>query len=222
MRIPRLHVVTNDRVLAAGDFVARATRALEAGGARVALHLRGPASGGRLLWEHGRALAPVARRTGALLLVNDRVDVARLLELDGVHLPEHGLPVSEARCLLPDGAVVGRSLHEPRALEGRERPDLVLVGTLFTTPSHPGRLGAGPGRVTRVRRENPGLPLVGIGGVTLDRVNSVMAAGAHGVALLRAVWDHARPEEAVAEYLEAVYGQIGPVPEPEADHEEDT
>ena len=222
MKIPRLHLVTNDRVLAADHFVARATRAMEAGGARVALHLRGPDSGGRLLWEHGRALAPVARRTGTLFLVNDRVDVARLLELGGVHLPEHGLPVSEARALPPDGAVVGRSLHEPRALEGRERPDVALVGTLFTTPSHPGRLGAGPGRVTRIRRANPGLPLVGIGGVTLDRVSSVMAAGAHGVALLRSVWDHARPEESVAEYLEAVYGQADPAPEPEADHEEDT
>ncbi len=204
MKIPRLHLVTNDRVLADAGFVSRATSAMEAGGARVALHLRGPESGGRVLWEHGRALASVASRTGALLLVNDRVDVARLLELDGVHLPEHGLPVSEARKLLPDGAIVGRSLHGAEELDDAERPDVALVGTLFTTPSHPGRLGAGPGRITRVRRVNPGLPLVGIGGVTLDRVDSVMAAGAHGVALLRAVWDHPRPGESVAEYLDAI------------------
>jgi thiamine-phosphate pyrophosphorylase len=202
--IPRLHLVTDDRVLAMPRFQAQAEAALEAGGDRVALHLRGPGSGGRVLWDRARSLLPVASRTGCLLLVNDRVDVALFLGMDGVHLPGHGFPVAEARALLPRETLLGRSLHEAVELAESERPDFALVGTLFMTPSHPGRPGAGPGRVTRTRRLNPGLPLLGVGGISLDRVGSVMAAGAHGVALLRAVWDHPQPHRSVANYLESV------------------
>jgi thiamine-phosphate diphosphorylase len=199
--IPRLHLVTDDRVLALPRFSQLAIQAMEEGGAKLAVHLRGPGSGGRVLWERARELAPVARSTGSLLLINDRVDVALLVPVGGVHLPERSFPVSLARELLAEGAVVGRSVHDEKPLEAPERPDFVLAGTLYRTPSHPGQAGVGPGRVARLRAANPGLPIVGIGGLTLDRVDPVLEAGAHGVALLRAVWDHPRPAEAVARYL---------------------
>lgn len=210
--IPRLHLVTDDRVLGLSRFSELAIQAMEEGKSRVALHLRGPGSGGRVLWERARELAPVARTTGSLLLINDRVDVALLVDVGGVHLPERSFPVSVARELLPEGLLVGRSVHDEAAVEGLERPDFLLAGTLYSTPSHPGQAGVGPGRVARLRAANPGLPIVGIGGVTLDRVDPVLDAGAHGVALLRAVWDHPRPAEAVARYLTLLgaEGDTGP------------
>lgn len=202
--IPSLHLITNDRILALPRFTAMAAEVLEAGGRRICLHIRGHASGGRILWERARALRPEAARTGSLLVVNDRVDVASLLELDGVHLPERGFPTSVARELLGSDPVVGRSMHEPVALDEEERPDYILAGTLYPTPSHPGRVGAGPRRVAEVRELNPGVPVIGIGGVSLDRVAPVMQAGAYGVALLRAVWDHTHPGRAVEAYLDLI------------------
>ncbi len=199
--IPILHLVTDDRVLALPRFESMARECLAAGGGELALHVRGPASGGRILWDRARTLQEPAREAGSLLLVNDRVDVALLLELDGIHLPERGFPVKLTRSLLPPGVQVGRSLHEPQELDPDERPDFVMAGTLFATPSHPGRVGAGPGRITRMRRALPDLPLIGIGGVTLDRIASIRAAGAHGIAVLRGVWDHPRPAQAVERYL---------------------
>lgn len=202
--IPRLHLVTDDRVLASPRFQHAATEALEAGGSALAIHLRGPGTDARTLWERGRALQGPVRRAGGVLLVNDRVDLARLLDNDGVHLPEHGLPVSLARGLLPEGKLVGRSMHEPETLEEGERPDVLLVGTLFPTPTHPGRAGAGPRRIQEIRALVPGIPAVGIGGINLERVPLVMEAGGHGVAVLRAVWEHPHPGRAVEAFLSAL------------------
>jgi thiamine-phosphate diphosphorylase len=202
--IPRLHLVTDDRVLASPRFQHAATEALEAGGSALAIHLRGPGTDARTLWERGRALQRPVREAGGVLLVNDRVDLARLLAADGVHLPEHGLPVSLARGLLPEGTLVGRSMHEPESPGADERPDFLLVGTLFPTPTHPGRAGAGPRRILEIRALLPGIPAVGIGGITLERVPPVTKAGGHGVAVLRAIWEHPHPGRAVEAFLSAL------------------
>lgn len=200
--IPRLHLITDDRVLESPRFHEVAVETLEAGGDRIALHLRGPDTAARTLWDRGRALLPVSRETGARLLVNDRVDLARLLELDGVHLPEHGLPVDVARQLLRPERLVGLSVHGPERLQEGERPDFLLVGTLYPTPSHPGEAGSGPARIVRIRELAPDIPALGIGGIKPERVAAVMETGAHGVAVLRAVWEHPHPERAVATFLE--------------------
>lgn len=202
--IPPLHLVTDDRVLAGHDFLRRAAAAMEAGGVRVCLHVRGPRTEGRLIWERARDAMPIARRSGSRLLVNDRVDIARVVGTDGVHLPEGGLPVRAARALLPAGALVGRSVHGPERMDDTDRPDVLLVGTIFSTPSHPGTPGAGPGRIRKVRAAAPCIPVVGIGGIDPERVALVMAAGALGVAVLRGVWDAPEPGRAVERFLRAI------------------
>ena len=195
--IPPLHLVTDTATLAGKGFTEAATRALEAGGDRIALHLRGRGvAGGRLL-ELADRLLPVVRTTGGTLLVNERVDVALLAGVHGVHLPEAGLPVPAARSLLPSGALVGRSVHGPLELDREDRPDYLLVGTIFPTPSHPQREGAGVDRIRRVRASAGGLPLFAIGGITPGRIAEVVDAGADGVAVVRAVWNAPRPAEAV-------------------------
>ena len=95
--LPRLHLVTNDEILRRGDFPPRAEELLEAGGARLALHLRGPSAGGAALYHLAERLAVVAARTGGLLLVNDRVDVALAVNAGGVQLGGRGLDPEDAR-----------------------------------------------------------------------------------------------------------------------------
>lgn len=201
-----LHLVTDDRVLAGPDLRERARAALEAGGAAVTLHLRGPGTGGRLLHDLGVALVAAARAAGSRVVVNDRVDVGLAIGADGVHLPGRSFDVAGARALLPAGSVVGASVHSVEAALERADADLLLVGTIFATASHPGRPAAGPELVSRVREVSRS-PVVAIGGVTPDRVPTLLAAGADGVAVLSGVWDAADPAEAVEAYLRRLGGQ---------------
>lgn len=214
--IPRLHLVTDDRVLEASGFPERARQVAEVGGDRIALHLRGPGLTGRRLWEVGREVAAPLGGTGVRLLVNDRVDLALALEAHGAHLGSRSLPPAAARRVLGPEALLGRSVHGASEVEELAREpdglgplDYLLVGTIWATPSHPERPGAGPERIREIRRVAPGLPVLGIGGVTPERVGALLAARAHGAAVLRAVWEAPDPAGAVAAFLAALEAESG-------------
>lgn len=199
--LPRLHLLTNDDLLADERLLRRAAALMERGGGRLALHLRGPRTPGRRLYELGVAFAGPAAATGAHLLVNDRVDVAMALRgsASGVHLGGRSLPPAEARSLLGDEVLLGRSIHGEGETTG-EGLDYLMVGTIYRSESHPGREPAGPARVERLAAAR-GLPLLAVGGVTPGRVGELRRAGAHGVAVIRGVWDAPDPGRALDDYL---------------------
>lgn len=212
--VPRLHLVTDDGVLESADFARVAGSLLDAvsvGGADVAVHVRGPHTSGRRLYEIASSLVERARAAGALLVVNDRVDVALAVGLSAVHLGRRSLPVAEARRLLGGGARVGVSTHAvdeaaPAAAEGAH---WIFTGTIYATPSHPDREGCGPEGLKPVVAAAPGTPVLAIGGVTPERVAEVLAAGAHGVAVVRGVWRAPDPAMAARAYLEALAAAHG-------------
>ena len=204
--IPRLHVVTDDQVLARPDFATSAREVCEALETReVALHIRGPHTSGRTLTRLARILREPAAACGVTLLVNDRLDVALAVEASGVHLGARSIPPTEARRLLGGGRLLGVSVHsESEAMEAtRSGADYLFFGPLFETPSHPGAAASGAEVVDRVL-SRVDLPVVGIGGVTPQRAATVIASGAHGVAAIRGIWDTPSPREAVQVYLDAV------------------
>ena len=201
--LPRLHLVTDDATLLATDFAERAEQLLIRGSGRVALHLRGPSLSGRLLFDIAARLVPIARASGALLLLNDRLDVALATDASGVQLGIRSVSPADTRQLLDD-RIIGASVHSreeaERAIAGGA--DFLLVGTLFPTPSHPDHPGAG---LDLLRELHPlGTPLIGIGGITPARVPQTVAAGAHGVAVLRGVWNAEEPLRAMMGYLDAL------------------
>ncbi len=215
---PRLHLVTDDAVLARAGFVDLAEALLTAGGPALALHLRGPATPGGPLLALAYKLRTIAWAAGALLVVNDRVDVALAAGADGAHLGGRSLPAHDARRLLGPGRRMGVSVHT--VAEGAEAvaegADWIFAGTIWETASHPGRAGQGPGFVAAVARavagaaaasaayETPGgVPILAIGGVTPERVPEALAAGAGGVAVIRGIWDAADPPGALLRYLHA-------------------
>jgi thiamine-phosphate pyrophosphorylase len=187
--LPRLHVVTDDATLARAGFEGDALALLTELGSGVALHLRGPGTDGRSLYERAVALAPAARRSGALLLVNDRVDVALASGAQGVQLGERSMFPADARALLGPGRWVGASVHGVERARAcvASGADFLLAGTIFPTRSHPGQEGAGTARVRRIAGA-VGVPVLGIGGMDAATVGPVMEAGAWGVAALGAVW----------------------------------
>ncbi|MBV9773585.1 MAG: thiamine phosphate synthase [Gemmatimonadetes bacterium] len=201
--MPPLHAVTDDEVLAGLDFLRHACSVLRAGGSSVALHLRGPRTHGRRLYELAAELVPVARSVGAVVLVNDRVDVALATGAHGVQLGRRGIAPSDARRLVGPARLLGCSVSTPA--EGRAAvsggADFLLVGNLYSTDSHPGRPGTGPERLGELLEL--GVPLVGIGGITPERVPEVRRARAQGVACIRAIWGAGDPTGVVVRFLDA-------------------
>ena len=233
--LPRLHLLTHDELLADPRFPERAGALVEIGGERLALHLRGPRTPGGRLFELGELLLGQMVGTGACLLVNDRIDVALALRPSrgeeggrwgpGVHLGARSLPPLVARALLgpgrvgtrgeptawPDGGpdvLLGRSIHARGETTGAGL-DYLMVGTLYRTPSHPGREPAGPDFLERMVASTD-LPLVGVGGVTPSRARALRRRGAHGVAVIRGVWDAPDPVAALEAYLDALRIEGGP------------
>ncbi len=207
--LPRLHVVTDDAILARAGWRTEAESLCEVGGEALALHVRGPTSPGARVHERAASILRGARRHGTLLVVNDRVDVALAVGADGVHLGERSLPVREARALLP-GRVVGRSVHGAVALErgDADGADYAFVGTIHPTPSHEGVPGMGVSGLREAVRRAGGMPVLGIGGVDSSRVRPLLEAGAHGVAVMRVVWEHRDPARALADLMRNIEDAI--------------
>ena len=145
-------------------------------------------------------------RGRALLLVNDRVDVAIAAGADGVHLPEHTLPLRKLRDYVGDACIVGRSVHSVEAAVQAEQEgaDYVLAGAVYESRSHPGQPPAGPALVRAVA-EAVHVPVLAVGGITPDRVAEVIEAGADGVAVISAVLDADDPKAAARALREALH-----------------
>ena len=144
-----------------------------------------------------------ARRGGALFVVNDRPDVALMVGADGVHLGQEDLPPAEARRVMGNDAIVGRSTHsleQVRASLG-EPVDYVAIGPVFQTASkaNPDPV-VGP-ELLREARALTDLPLVAIGGIDAARAVVAIAAGADGVAVLSALTDAPDLEQAARAFV---------------------
>jgi thiamine-phosphate pyrophosphorylase len=197
MRVPVVHLITDRRL--APDLASRAEAAL-AGlpPGMCAIHLREKDLGGRALLELARALAAVCRARGQLLLVNDRLDVALAAGADGVHLPAAGVSPADARRLLGPASLVGVSCHSADDVR-RARAGGASYATFSPLWDTPSKRAYGPplGLAALTDSAALGLPLVALGGVTPARAPEASAAGAAGVAAIRAWLEGSDPAAAV-------------------------
>ena len=190
---PALCLVTDRRVCPPDELPGRVAAAV-AGGVDI-VQLRDKEEPGGALLELAVALRGVTKGS-ALLLVNERADVAAASGADGVQLGEAAMPTAAVRPILPDGAIIGRSVHSvDGATEAQASgADFLLVGTMFATRSHPGEEPSGPGLLERIRAAGVGAPLLGIGGITADNVAQVIRSDANGAAVITAILASADPE----------------------------
>ena len=151
----------------------------------------------------GRSLLDLAMKIrhaidgNALLVVNERVDVALLSRADGVHLGEEALSPAEARSLVGDEVIMGRSVHNDEgALKAQQQgADYLIVGSVYPTPSHPGQPPQGLQIIQRLA-PNLRIPYLGIGGINAENAADVIRAGASGVAVISAILASPQPKEA--------------------------
>ena len=172
------------------------------GAAVIQLRLK-QAGAGELLRVAREARKVCAGR--ALLLVNDRPDVARLAEADGVHLGQEDLPWAAARAILGPGGLVGVSTHSDQEIDGAQGADYIGFGPIFATASKPGSPLPPPHRIEGLRRavQRSSVPVVAIGGITSANAGDVARAGARCAAAIAQLCGAADPEAAAREMAQA-------------------
>jgi thiamine-phosphate pyrophosphorylase len=182
----RLYLIT-DRARTAGRPLLDVIEAALQGGVD-AVQLREKDLSVRELFELACRLRVLCNRYGARLLVNDRIDVALAAKANGVHLPGGSFLPADARRLLGPTALIGASTHSlAQARAVGDGVDFIVFGPIFDTPSkRPFGPPVGLEALAEVARE-VAVPLLGIGGITADRVEAVCAHGAGGVAIISAM-----------------------------------
>lgn len=193
----RLMVLTDASLLKGRDVVDACRRAVAGGATSIQVRWK-PAPAGEV--------AGVARAlVGALpvpVLVNDRVDVALAVGAAGVHLGQDDLPAAAVAPHLPPGFIVGISIGSPEeAVAAYPGAGYWSVGPCYATSS---KADAGPalgpeGFARLARLAPPGMPVIGIGGITRDNAGALRKAGAAGVAVIAAVWRAPEAERAARE-----------------------
>ena len=182
-----LYVITDEQ-LGRGSHEEQ-TRAALAGGAGV-IQLRDKAASTLRLYQAACAMRELTRPAGALLIINDRLDIALAAEADGLHVGPDDLPVAVARKHLRPGMVLGASAGtvEEAITAERDGADYLGVGAVYEARGSKADAGppGGPERVARVRAAVR-IPIVGIGGIKAENAAPVIAAGADGVAVITGV-----------------------------------
>lgn len=211
MRLPSPLYAILDRSVARGRDLPALLDAVLAGGCRL-VQLREKTMPLGDLLPLARSLARRCREAGALLIINDRADLALAADADGLHVGQDDLPARQARALLPPGMILGVSTHDPEQARRAvaDGADYVAVGSIFPTTTKAGFQLVGPELIRRVRPEVP-VPLVGIGGITAENAPAVLGAGADAVAVISALCAASDPEAATRAFLARIApGAAGP------------
>ncbi|MGH7024082.1 MAG: thiamine phosphate synthase [Caulobacteraceae bacterium] len=198
----RLYLITPPAIDDLGAFARLAEAALEAGDvAAVQIRLK-PAGESEIATAVAR-LAPLARRRGASLILNDRPDLAGRLDCDGVHIGQTDGSLAAARAAIGTERILGVTCHASRdlamtAAEGGA--DYVAFGAFFPTTTKATVHRPGP-EILTIWQETMLTPCVAIGGITVDNCRALVAAGADFIAVCNGVWTHpGGPAAAVAAF----------------------
>lgn len=196
-----LYAVTPD--LADTALLLAKTRAALAGGARL-VQYRNKTADENLRHEQAAALRELCRRHGATFIINDHVELAHALGADGVHVGADDTAVATARVLLGRGKIIGASCYNDlqRAQSAvAQGADYVAFGSFFASSVKPDAVRA-PVPILQAARQQIKLPVVAIGGITLNNAGGLIKAGADAVAVMSALFDAPDVERAAREFYD--------------------
>jgi len=148
--------------------------------------------------RRARRLRSIAKHYGALLIINDFIEIAKEVNADGVHLGQGDESVSKAREVLGKSKIIGKSTHSlEQAVEAQKSEiDYMAIGPVFSTPTKPGTQAVGLEMVKKVKNIAK-IPLVAIGGIDEKNITRVIGTGVDIVAVVRAVFSSKNPKESV-------------------------
>lgn len=201
----RLYLITDRKLLPENRQLECLEAALK-GGARD-LQLREKDLRPNQLFPLAAAMRKLTRQYGARLYINDRLDIALMVDADGVHLPEEGLPADAVKARYPH-LLVGVSTHSPDSAKKAEAQgaDFITFSPIYETASKK-KYGPPQGleKLREVTREI-GIPVLALGGITKDRVKPVLEHGAFGVALISGIWNRKNIKQETFEYMKSIGG----------------
>jgi len=191
-----------------GRDVADVVRAAVDGGVDVVQVREKSLAHGALVALATRVREAIAGR--AMLFVNGDVEAAIEAGADGVHLPASGPAVAAVRARVGDALVISRAVHSIDAAVGAERDsaDMLVLGTVFPSPSHPGAQTIGLDGVREVC-VRVAIPVIAIGGITPANARDIMRAGAAGVAVIGSIMDADDPRAAAEALRIAIAAPVG-------------
>ena len=150
--------------------------------------------------DQARLLTQLCAEFGALAIINDDVALAKAVGADGVHLGRDDMAVSTARDVLGDDVLVGvSSYNQMPPADSLAGVDYVAFGSFFSSPTKPGAVRAAPDLLREARTALP-LPITAIGGITPDNGGTLVAAGAHHLAVITAVFGASDIEAAAEQF----------------------
>lgn len=200
----KLYLVTNsDKFTSEDEFLDAIASALQ-GGVDI-LQLREKNMPAKKILELGKKVKLLCSEYGAMFIVNDRIDIAAILDADGVHLGQDDLDVQSAREILGKNKIVGVSTHAPeQALKAVEDgADYIGVGPVFATPTKQGRIPVGLDYV-KWASENIEIPAFAIGGIDEENVEQVLNTGAKRIAVVRAIINAKSPQKSAEEFYQTL------------------
>jgi thiamine monophosphate synthase len=182
-RVPVLHALTNDLVLADPGFVRTATALMQALGDRVAIHVRGSELTAYRLLELVLELRVISDDSGSWVLVTDRVDVALVAECTGAQLTSRSITIADARRIAPR-MTIGASVHRASDawITAQSGADFLVAGQLSEDAQPVDDF------IRDVVGAADACPVVCVGGMTPGKAADAAHAGAAGVAAMRGIW----------------------------------
>ena len=203
-RVAGLYVIVDPELTRGRDVVDIARAALRGGATAIQLRDKVRDKGDQL--PVALKLREVCQEHVASFIVNDHADLAAACGAHGLHVGQHDLPVSEARRILYPTQFLGTSnaqLQEAEASVQRQA-DYLAVGAMYSTESKSSTRPAGIQGLRSVRERVSGIPIVAIGGITLENIDPVLEAGADGICVIGAVCLADDPEQAARHLVERI------------------
>lgn len=201
----KLYLVTNSDGFENDDKFLDAVALALKGGVNI-VQLREKCSDAKRIIELGKRLRQLCSMFNAVFIVNDRIDVAKIVEADGVHLGQDDIDIKEAREIGGENFIIGISTHSPeQALKAvKDGADYIGVGPVFKTPTKEKAVPVGLEYVSWASK-NVEIPFFAIGGIDSSNVDEVLAAGAKRIAVVRAIIKSENPENSAKAFINKLF-----------------
>ena len=206
----KLYVIL-DKALSKGKDLKTLTEEIIAGGADV-IQFRDKASTDEAFLKDAEAVRNITKNSGVDFIVNDRLDIAKEIDADGVHLGQGDLSIAEARTILGKSSLIGESCHSiEQAINAEsEGANYIGFGAIFKTSTRPELKPIGYELIDEVRR-NIKIPFVCIGGINETNLDLLLRYGAQCVAVCSAIICSNNPQERTCQLKEILEHKHDPV-----------
>lgn len=170
------------------------------------LQLRAKGWQDRQILQVGQRIKSLTQKSKTLFVLNDRADLARIIDADGVHLGQQDLPIKDARSILGKNKIIGISTHSISQIQESENesPDYIAIGPIFPTATKPDATALTPQILSQIRNKVK-FPFVAVGGISARNLDQVLKTGAKRVAVCRAITEAQNVFDAISEFKQRLY-----------------